>query len=61
MKDKFRSSYSLQMNCLHFRCPARVRTYTKSNKIDIINIEHNHPLQLPRKQTGKGRKNRKSV
>lgn len=28
------------------RCPARVRAYKKSGKLDMININHNHPIGI---------------
>lgn len=52
---------SLQIIRLPSRCPARVRTYTKGNKVDIINVEHNHPLHVSRRQTGEGSKYRKKT
>lgn len=41
------------------RCPARVRKHTKSNKIELINMEHNHPLKIQPKKPESKSKTRK--
>lgn len=28
------------------RCPAKVRTYEKIDRVDLINNEHNHPIDV---------------
>lgn len=30
----------------NYRCPARVRTYENSDKIDFVHTEHNHPKNV---------------
>lgn len=43
---------------LKIRCPARVRKHTKSNKIELINMEHNHALKVQPKKPSVIRKKR---
>lgn len=49
------------INVFPFRCPAKARTYTKSDQVDIIDARHNHPLYVPRRKHGEGLKLKQAI
>lgn len=46
----------LSMTICFIRCPARARLVHGTNKVEIKNLNHNHPVKVPRRSCGEAQK-----